>query len=135
MPKKTSLIIFGIEIVLIGLIIGLLFVSYKVTAQELTEDFTIEDTQITEKYTEIATFQEDFIKLEGRYARITDIDKDFTLGEPSGIKIIIHEYITPKGEKGYQVFSYAKGYVKSQGYGAEYIDRTYDWTLIATSTE
>ena len=59
------------------------------------------------------------------------------MNPPLPFQIEIHEYVTGKGDKGFQVFYYVqsngKVYVKSKGYGIEEAQRTYGWQEVGKS--
>ena len=65
------------------------------------------------------------------YMEIYNTYLQFLEDKDGDIKFWVHEYLTPKEERGYQVFfSYLIGekeFIKSVGYGAEKDNRTYDW--------
>src|SRR3990167_7235566 len=86
---------------------------------------------------DIQSSENDYFVINGKYYQAPNT-KDGTYDK------LIHEYVTPKGEAGYQVFlkktENNKIYEKSVGYGPEATDRTYDWrfikdlTIIASTT-
>lgn len=51
-----------------------------------------------------------------------------------GMEKEIHEYVDPKGNKGYQIFIQKTDrngrYLMSKGYGVQAKERTFDWRLI-----
>ena len=65
------------------------------------------------------------------YMEIYNTYLQFLEDKDGDIKFWVHEYLTPKEERGYQVFfSYLIGekeFIKSVGYGVEKDNRTYDW--------
>lgn len=136
MPKKSSSIIVFVEVSLLILVLGLLFLSYKVSAQEdipleLTNDTF--KTEILTKNSEIFDLQYDYFQDNGKYQSSFPSDKKLPYSDLSDTEIIIHEYVTPKGEAGYQIFYINNGYTKAYGYGEEAGARTFDWDLIDTT--
>ena len=97
----------------------------------------IEPVTEAEIVSTIENEQSNYFATNGKYYQAPNT-KDGTYDK------LIHEYVTPKGEAGYQVFlkktENNKIYEKSVGYGPEATDRTYDWrfikdlTIIASTT-
>jgi len=50
--------------------------------------------------------------------------------EKDGVKYTVHEYLTPKGKRGYQIISFYEDYIKSVGYGPEAERRTFERKII-----
>lgn len=135
MPKKSSVLIILIEISLIGLLLGLLFVSYKVTAQEIPLELTNEtfELEILSKNSEIYDLEYDYFIANGKYQNSFPNNKKLPYTLLPDTEIEIHEYKTSKGENGYQTIYRNGNYTKSYGYGEEAIDRTWDWRLPTSS--
>ena len=89
-----------------------------------TEITTLQALDIDEISFEIEDDQNYYLQIYNTYLQFMK-DKD------NNINFWVHEYLTPKNERGYQVFfSYIIGekeFIKSVGYGVEASDRTNDW--------
>lgn len=64
----------------------------------------------------VAKDQSDFFKANGKYKYV------------KGAGYTVHEYVTPKGEVGYNVIYEDAEHLYSKGYGAEADERTYTYT-------
>lgn len=65
--------------------------------------------------------QGDYLTANGKYQQVLK-----KIDSSTGIQYEIHEYITSKGEKGYQLFIYKEdGSMISKGFGVEALSRTY----------
>jgi len=91
-------------------------------------------TTVDEKVDQLKTEQTSNLLSKGKYKYVPKfLHKD--------VEIEIHEYVTPKGEVGYQIFKKWKDgeteYSASEGFGPEAVERTWNniYTPNATSTE
>ena len=91
------------------------------------ETTTLQSLDIETLSIEIEDDQNYYLEIYNTYLQFMK-DKD------NDINFWVHEYLTPKKERGYQVFfSYMIGekeFIKSVGYGVEGEDRTSDWEEI-----
>lgn len=129
MQKETAYLIF--ELLLLAIITGILFLTYT-HVEASTSPIPIELTnetftqEIEMKLSEIWNLEQDFLLKNGRFAN--DLDK-LPITKLFGFDIIIHEYRTPKGALGYNVFIRNENYAKSFGFGLEAISRSTNWAL------
>lgn len=118
-----------ITIAIISLLAGLCIGLSGCSSTKLGADKVVED-KIDIKKEVIKLEQEQEKGKDGKYKYKPKYKKD-------DVEYEVHEYVTPRGEVGYQIFINTDEYSESIGYGEESISRTWkkEKNLIATSTK
>ena len=126
--KKVLLTILAVGIFLYG-VSGILkvFNYFGVFNKEMMGGTLTIVEKIDAKTAELFISEEAYKLENGKYKQ-----ELFTVDEITGQKYAVHEYVTPKGEVGYQITFYnSDGSIENKGYGPEAESRTY---FLSTTT-